>query len=128
MGVRAFNDPNAGIVYPSYGVHFEKQNPNSFIIFADTNNNNQYNGNQEKVEEFILSKATIADLCVETDSSPPGRCGLGDIDIVYARPDPIITIKSQGGNVSDGAAIIESFGKRSSIIFWISNQVYVKKI
>lgn len=130
MGVRAFNDPAAGIVYPAYGVHFEKQEPNKFIIFADINNNGQYNGNQELAEEFILNKVKIADLCVNYDSSPPGRCNQTDIDIVFKRPDPAITIKSQsqGGNFSDGAVIVESAGKQSAVIFWISGQIYVKKL
>lgn len=128
MGVRAFNDPNSGIIFPSYGVHFEKQQPDKFIIFADINNNGQYNGNQELAEEFILNRVKIADLCVNYDSSPPGQCGRNDIDVVYKRPDPITTIRSQGGNISDGAIIIESAGKQSAVIFWISGQIYVKKL
>lgn len=127
MGVRAFNDPSSGIIFPSYGVHFEQQQPNKFIIFADVNNDGQYNGSQELAEEFILSKVKIADLCANYDS-PPSQCGRTDIDIVYKRPDPTITIKSQGTDFSNGAVIVESAGKQSAVIFWISNQLYVKKL
>lgn len=131
MGVRAFTDRNNDIVFPPYGVHFENQQPNKFIIFADTNGNSLYDSiNRELVQEFILNKVKIADLCVNYDSSPPDTilCDRMDIDIVFKRPDPAINIKSQGTGFSNGAVIVESAGKQSAVIFWISGQIYVKKL
>ena len=127
MGVRAFNDPVSGIVFPPYGVHFKKIEPDKFNIFADINGNGNYDIN-ESAGEFILNKVKIVDLCVNYDSSPPGQCNKADIDIVYKRPDPAVTIKSQGESVSNGAVILESVGKQSAVIFWISGQIYVKKL
>lgn len=129
MGVRAFNHPVLGIVFPAYGVHFEKQQPDKFIIFADVNGDGSYNSDsQELAQEFILNKVEIADLCVNYDSAPPGQCGKTGIDIVFKRPDPAITINSQEENFSNGAVIVESAGKQSAVIFWTSGQIYVKKL
>lgn len=128
MGVRAFDDPVQGLVYPPYGVHFSEDTPNEFIIFADVNKNSRYDGANENVERLILNKARIVDLCVLPDSSPPGSCGRDDIDVVYIRPDPSVNIKSQGQNFSDGSVVVDFSGEKRSIVFWISGQIYVKKI
>ena len=73
-------DCNGSKVY-SFGVYFEMASPNSYVIFADCNNDQQKDTNDQLVREIVLK--TEIEICGLSSSS---------LHIVFAPPEPIVYI------------------------------------
>lgn len=117
-------------VFPAYGVHFDSSINDSYIIFADINNNQQYDSPGEMFEQKkIITSARITDLCAYLKSADPDQCGLPDLDIIFKRPEPLIFLKSSAimPNISDVEIIAQTpSGMQRTIGVWLSGQVFIE--
>ena len=122
--------------FPGYGVHFDINKPDTIILFADADKNFLYNeeidGIVKKYE--IKTNDSFSSLCGDKKKSFPGVCELSQIDAVYLRPNPIITLK---GRDKDGFIVTPNFsdveigisssgGTQKNIIIWISGQITIE--
>lgn len=117
--------------FPGFGVHFDEATPREYILFADLNNNNVFGGSVEELDRFFIEKSPeITDMCVRAKSSPPGNCGVASVDIIYLRPDPIITITNDGDEFSSSAdftiTIMTPDGARKDITAWFTGQIEIE--
>lgn len=100
LSVREFQ-PGSNI-YPGYGVHFALSSSDSFILFADLNGNSAYDGSGEEVEAFkIQTSERISSLCAHEKNPPSAGCSFNSMDIIFFRPNPLITLKANGVLYSD---------------------------
>lgn len=86
-----------------YGVHFDMNDPTSFIFFVDTGGYGVYNPNidldNNGKPDQILSKTTItrgskiSQICV---NGCTGGTPITSVDITFKRPDPNAIIKMNG--------------------------------
>ena len=92
MSARKFNSGNRP--EGGYGIYFNSSFPNQYIIFADNNQNKQYDVS-ERVGDIISldSKITISDLKVNSSLSSP-------INIVFQPPSPDVYINSPTKNLN----------------------------
>ena len=68
-------EAGAGEFGVGYGVYFDTSNDNSFVLFADLNGNEQYDGTNELVDLLtIKGENRISQICV-TDASETRTCG-----------------------------------------------------
>lgn len=115
--------------FPGYGIHFEAGNPDSYILFADVNANNSYDGASEKVQTFSIgTKDVISDLCLNAKTSPPGACSLSQLNVIFLRPNPTIILTNDGYTSSSDAEItIKSpKGGQKTVIIWSTGQISVE--
>ena len=112
--------------YESYGAHFEILSPKSYIIFSDLNEDNEYDGPGEKVKEFVIqTNDKITDLCGGYDAGYV--CDPAYLDIIFTRPSPVVTLKSDIKDYSGVKIVITSpRGKEKSVIVWMSGQVSIE--
>jgi len=101
INVQGF-DPGSGAVFTTgYGVHFDISSNNSYIFFADLDNNKEYSSD-ELVEVYSLGGGHFIKRLCGTVSSTVERCTddssplLDDLDIVFKRPEPDAVIESHG--------------------------------
>ena len=121
-------------VFPGYGIHFNINKPGSVLIFADLNDSKGYDPNDGIVKEYaIQTKDAISDLCGETKKSPPGSCNLSQLDAVYLRPNPVVTLRGKDRDgvtlpdFSDTEIKISSLGgEEKTIILWLSGQITIE--
>lgn len=116
--------------FPSYGIHFDSTNEDSFVLFADVNSNRKYDGNDctslgtECIERFIIqSGARITDLCGDLN------CGLLELDITFTRPNPEAYILGNGSGASYGTSdiVISTVkGETRKIVVWLVGQITVE--
>ena len=112
--------------YESYGVHFEGLNPTtSYILFSDLDGDNKYDSPGEKVKEFIIqTNDKITDLCGYDTGYV---CDQNYLDIIFTRPSPVITLKSDIKDYSGVKIVITSpRNKEKSVIVWMSGQVSIE--
>ena len=112
--------------FAGYGIYFDISTPDSYILFADINENRKYD-EYEKVEEFkIQTHCKFANLCINQKSSPPGNC-VSKVNVVYQRPAPDVSIKGDASFASDAEIYIESpSGIQKLITVWSTGQVSVE--
>ncbi|MBX9765467.1 prepilin-type N-terminal cleavage/methylation domain-containing protein [Patescibacteria group bacterium] len=93
-----------------YGVHVESADPQSYILFADTNANNVYDSDVDSiVRQYTLNKQhSIVNFC-GMKSNGDEECSDGStgvtishLDVVFFRPDPDANISSDKTSVSTG--------------------------
>lgn len=109
--------------FTPYGVHFDIDNPKSFILFADLSYMDEndtgdglyeYNGASRdndvdltrcQIDKGCVNKYNIkrgnyiSDLCINSEIGNNGTCGLNSLDLVFKRPDPNALIREN--NISD---------------------------
>lgn len=126
LGVREFQ-PGSG-VFPGYGVYFNIASSDSFVLFADINGNNTYDGTSESIESFkIQTNERLSSLCANAKTSPPGTCGFSTINIIFFRPQPLVTIKADGSGFSDGEIKITSpRNQTKTVVILSSGQISVE--
>lgn len=92
LGSKVWN----GIATPpgGWGVHFDKNQPSQYIIFADTNNNRVYNGPQQ---EAVETKTLPAGITISA-FSPADK-----FDVVFLPPDPVVYINGKAAGDSGSA-------------------------
>lgn len=111
--------------YKGYGVHFEKLSPASYILFSDLDEDNEYDVG-EKFKEFIIqTNDKITDLCGYDTGYV---CDQNYLDIIFLRPSPVVTLKSNTSDVYSGVKIVITSprGKEKSVIVWISGQISIQ--
>ncbi|MCX6731697.1 MAG: prepilin-type N-terminal cleavage/methylation domain-containing protein [Candidatus Parcubacteria bacterium] len=120
LGVREFQPGSR--IFPGYGVHFDIDSSDSFVLFADGVSGNN------TVESFkIQTGEKISDLCVKTVNTT--SCGHNTIDIIFFRPNPLVTIKADGSSsgISDAEIIISSpAGQTKKVVILSSGQISVE--
>lgn len=131
LGVKEFRTGSG--IFPGYGLYFDKSVPNSYIFFADRYNNLQYDSSpavpsDEKVSEvFIQGNAYIVDLCANQKQMPAGPCGLNNLNVVYLRPQPQVSLKTNDSFYNDFEVKIKGpRGTVKTIIFWQSGQISIE--
>jgi prepilin-type N-terminal cleavage/methylation domain-containing protein len=101
INIKEFNGASK---FLPYGVHFDIDHPDSFILFADNTYEDLDNPGEGKykgdpgvceVEKGCVTRYNITrgnkigDLCIDANT-----CGLSSIDIVFIRPNPDAIIRS----------------------------------
>jgi len=136
LSVREFGAGSG--IFPGYGVHFDMADgPDSFILFADINNNKSYDAGDgcgglatECVQMFKINTGDkISKLCGNSATVSPGGCpSLGLLDVVYLRPNPTVTLKGDGLLLVPSASIVLSSlnGDKRTIKVWLSGQIGVE--
>ncbi|NOY35892.1 MAG: prepilin-type N-terminal cleavage/methylation domain-containing protein [bacterium] len=134
LSVREFGAGSG--VFPGYGVHFDiVGSPDTFVLFADINKNKSYDAGDgcggastECVQMFKINTGDkISKLCGDEQSFPPGDCSLGQLDIVYLRPTPTVTLEGDGSSFSDADIVVRSpRGEEKKIKVWLSGQIGVE--
>jgi prepilin-type N-terminal cleavage/methylation domain-containing protein len=109
---------NAGSCYASaYGLYFDKGAPNTYILFADLNNDGQYQA-KEAVKTFTLNNGyIISKFCASGFNGPISvlQCSnttISSMNVIFKRPNPdasFTALNSSGlpisGDVYSGAYI-----------------------
>lgn len=135
LAVRGFESQFKG-----YGVWFSREKDDSFVFFTDFSPEDQQfthgpigenfcEANNECVDEFLIqTSARIMDLC-KNKGIEGWTCGLDSVEVVYTRPDPIITLRADSltGDVSNIGVVIRSpRGVERTIVVWSTGQVTIE--
>ena len=100
-----------GTFTAGYGMHFERNSPTTYLLFADAvSANGLYDGAPELVTSTTIQGGyTIADLCSTPSGSSVETCGLSSLDMLFKRPEPDAYISANGtSGVLNPAALYES--------------------
>lgn len=126
--------------FKGYGVWFEKGKNDSFIFFTDFAPEDQQfthgpigenfcEANNECIDEFLIqTSARIYNLC-KNQGTDGWTCGLDSVEVVYTRPDPIITLRANGltNDISNIGIVIRSpRGAERVIVVWSTGQVTIE--
>lgn len=127
INIKEFNLGGATSKFVPYGVHFDINNPKSFILFADLSydiNIDTGSGLYDSSKNADLTKCqndrgcvsrynivrgnSIYALCVNATSDSDGVCDKKQLDIVFQRPNPdaYIRVDNSGTLYSDATIII----------------------
>lgn len=100
----------------SFGVHFDRANPDKYFIFRDPDRGvggYMYAGGGVKLEEFTLSLGyTISDVCLidnggaDSDCFVAGGAEISTVDIAFDRPKPDAHFTENGGVSTYQSALI----------------------
>ena len=116
LAVREFKEGGSATFDTGYGIHFETVLPplliKSYILFADTDRQFDYDGAAELDEVFTIGRGNfISDFCA-TNSSNIEKCSstgtITYLDIIFDRPDPEAIIKTNLSEIYGSAHIIVS--------------------
>ena len=126
LGIKEFqgiSDPIAAFEI-GYGVHFDESIPNSFLLFADINDDRIYTAtNDSIVQRFKLSNGnSIVDVCA--GSGVNVGCGITQLDVVYERPEPEAFIT--GGSGTATIRLRSLFGEERVVSATITGQILVQ--
>jgi prepilin-type N-terminal cleavage/methylation domain-containing protein len=136
FGISSKQFGGSGVGYRAgYGVHFDRNTPNSYIQFSDSvHTNSVYDGSGELVRSFSVSpKYKIKDLCAK----PVGgslTCGQSTIDVSFVRPHPDAAIRVNNDTVTryEEAQIMlttrNEDGDTRAVIVGLAGQIAVVKI
>lgn len=130
LSVREFS-AGSGEFDIGYGVHFDKDTPTFYILFADRNDDSLYNGVSEIVEVFNIKNGYGVSRFCAVVSSGTEECTPSTIrflDIVFKRPDPEANISSNTGIKRYNKAEItvsSPQGQERVISIWGTGQISV---
>lgn len=128
MNVREVTSGGSSTFDSGYGVFFDKSNPNSFIFFADLNNNRFYDGAGEVLEVYNMTRGNyIKYLCIDGGCADPSTSTINDLAITFKRPDPDALIKTSN-TANCGAALNSGCGIAEIIVGSPRNNVTNKTI
>jgi len=71
----------------AYGVYFDIDEPNQFILFSDSVINNTYDTGEEISTFTVKSDYSISDLCITTVGLGQD-CTIGMLSVIFRRPEP----------------------------------------
>lgn len=138
LSTREYKSGAFGTFTAGYGVHFGIDKPDTVLLFADTNRNSDsvtgvYDDGDGVVKKYkIRTSDSFTSLCGDEKKSPPGSCELSQLDAVYLRPNPFVSLTGKDGeitlpNFSDVEIIISSpGGATKKIIIWVSGQITIE--
>lgn len=118
INIKEFTTSTTPGSFVPYGVHFEKDEPNSFIFFADLNevggdNYGIYTADASEcdlnagcVNKYNIKNGNyISALCLNTENEEDeDACDLDSIDVTFVRPNPDAVIR-----VNDDPEIIPGY-------------------
>lgn len=119
-------------IFPGFGVYFDVSTPQEYILFSDDNPANSFYDPGEEIERLSLESPLpqIVDLCTNTQTSPPGTCGILRLDVVYlfrVGPEAVITVFADGlsvPNYSDAEIVVRGpLATGRGIIPWVTGYV-----
>jgi len=84
---------SGGEDYYGFGIHFDKIDSKSLILFADSNSDKTYNDG-ELFQEFKISTGDYVSELQACDSVPCQSAGSGGLDIVYPRATSMASISA----------------------------------
>jgi len=129
-GLAVMETSSGSNTFPGYGIYFDKNTPQDFVLFADKNNNGIYDKgggcgavDTECVESYkITTTNKIGSLCAGED------CTISNLNIVFLRPNPFVILKSDKGAGYDNVSIsvISPAGKVKMIKVISSGQISVE--
>jgi|AntDeeMinimDraft_6_1070357.scaffolds.fasta_scaffold07045_3 prepilin-type N-terminal cleavage/methylation domain-containing protein len=97
-----------------YGVYFEKNNPQQFILYQNNNTNEAYQASDTPVETYQLpNRMEIDKICLIANYSQGDACGSGDnkVSVAFKRPDPSALFYKDGvSSTGDEAFLVELAG------------------
>lgn len=135
LGVKEFTTSSGEEKFPGYGAHFDISSgpTDSFVLFADIpdssgKGNNKYDGESENVELFkIQTGDRISEICGTNGLYPDCSLSLSTADIIFLRPNPVVTL-TDGSNLFSnvGIKIKSSQGQEKTINIWLSGQISVE--
>jgi len=94
-----------GAMPAGYGIHFDTNNPSSYIIFADSNGDNQYSGESEDIEVIEMEERISIDQLTPLGST---------LTIVFSPPIPSVLINNSPAE--DYAEITLTNGRRTASV------------
>jgi type II secretory pathway pseudopilin PulG len=114
-------------IFPGYGLYFQSASNASYILFADKNNNLQYDADEKINEVLIQNGIQIDDLCANQKQIPAGPCGLDNLIAMYLRPQPQVSLRSGGSSYADIEIKIKGpRGTTKTVVFWLSGQITIE--
>ncbi len=114
-----------------YGIHFNASNPDTIIMYADSNANNTYDGVLEQVDVYTLKNGnTVSSLCV-TPPSGPAICGptITRVDLLFKRPNPdaLIHANPQAGVYQSAEMTLRAAnGTTQRIVVYSTGQISIQ--
>ncbi|OGG57425.1 hypothetical protein A2853_03620 [Candidatus Kaiserbacteria bacterium RIFCSPHIGHO2_01_FULL_55_17] len=123
-----------------YGLHFSKNDPITYVFFADANpsgGNGLYEENQnETIESSTIGRGYYIDkLCAPAGADAATCTSVDRLDIIFKRPEPDAFISANGvSGIVTPAALQESArvvlksprGDEKSVIVEISGQIAIQ--
>ncbi|TSD03516.1 MAG: hypothetical protein Athens071416_197 [Parcubacteria group bacterium Athens0714_16] len=127
-GVKEYGSSNFNV---GYGVHFDTANNKSFVLFADVNKNNAYDGTSEIVEIVnMIGSNFISKFCVfSLSGNETCSDGGSKLDIIFKRPNHNAIIMSDitlGQNESVRIYISSTDGEEKSVLIKFVGQISVE--
>lgn len=119
-------------IFPGFGVYFNIATPREYILFSDDSPANSFYDSGEEIKTLSLESPLpmITSLCYNTQTSPPGTCGISRLDVVYLfriGPEAVITVFANGSSVpnySDAEIVVRGpSGTGRGIIPWVTGYV-----
>ena len=132
---------SSGDDYYGFGIHFDKSDSKSLILFADSDSDKTYDkgdgcggANTECFQEFKISTGDSVSELQACDSVSCQSVGNGGLDIVYPRATFMASISAGGdvcGSCSYAKVTIQSprgneAKNKKNINIWISGQISVE--
>ncbi|OGC88109.1 hypothetical protein A2419_01405 [Candidatus Adlerbacteria bacterium RIFOXYC1_FULL_48_26] len=136
-GVSVLGTNNGGTVTyaTAYGLYFQRNITNTYILYADFNRNGGYD-NGEAVKVFTLSPGyTIPEACVVQSSGVKNCTGSNDtagvytvdsVDIQFRRPNPDALFNNNTGYVSAWIQVRSANGTTRSVLVTTPGQITVQ--
>lgn len=127
-GVKEYGSGNFNV---GYGVHFDTANNKSFVLFADVNKNNVYDGTSEIVEIVnMMGSNFISKFCIfSLSGNETCSDGGSKLDIIFKRPNHNAIITSDitlGQNESVRIYISSTDGEEKSVLVKFVGQISVE--
>jgi prepilin-type N-terminal cleavage/methylation domain-containing protein len=99
-------EASPGVFTKSYGVHFSGNDNKSFTLFADLDDNNQFDSASDKVLSVYTIKKnnTISDVCAGSQDDCVSISSSDSLSLIFKRPNPEAII-------NDGTGVMKSYAK-----------------
>ncbi|MDP6119528.1 MAG: prepilin-type N-terminal cleavage/methylation domain-containing protein [Candidatus Pacebacteria bacterium] len=131
LNARGFDAPGGVTFDTGYGIHFDDSSKISYILFADLDGDKKYDPD-ELVESFSIGGGHFIEKFCATPAGSRESCsnsgGIGNLDIIFLRPDPDAFIKSYGSNAtyqSGVITVISPQGVRRAIQVYSTGQISI---
>lgn len=111
-------------IFPSYGINFRSVTPTSFVLYADTNDDDLYTVG-EQIEVFTVAKGnTIGTICGYVTTASPCT-PLTSLDITFTRPEPdaLFTSSPAGPFAYTEVVLLSPRNQTRSVVIWANGQI-----
>lgn len=111
---------SGGIFGDAYGMHFTAGT--SYMLFADIDDNDQYDTGEEIFAYTISQNNRVADMCANE------ICGLTSLDILFRRPEPdaLFSVDPSVSSISSVRVVIGApDGSTRTVRVWPTGQIEI---